>query len=80
MEQIKDVVGATLRDRLFGGLAAIETFVASRVPPGYRPEVTSALEVVFLLSIFLLCGARLMIQANHCLLRDPTYPPVCRHD
>jgi hypothetical protein len=49
-------VGATLRDRLFGGLAAIETFVASRVPPGYWPEVTSALEVAFLLFIFFCVG------------------------
>jgi hypothetical protein len=57
MEQIKDVVGATLTDRLFGGLATIEIFVASRVPPGYRPEVTSALEVAFFLFIFFSCGA-----------------------
>jgi hypothetical protein len=56
MEQIKDVVGATLTDRLFGGLATIEIFVASRVPPGYRPEVTSA-QVAFFLFIFFSCGA-----------------------
>ena len=48
MVQLKDGVGAIVRDGLFGGLSVAEAFVATMVPPAYHHEINkTALKVAF---------------------------------
>ena len=42
MVQLKDGVGAIVRDRLFGGLSVAEAFVATIVPPAFNHEVNNS--------------------------------------